>query len=188
MNVRRLALALLLVAASAFAADAGRVLREAPLRDAPYSDAAETATLAAETDVAVLERRGGWYRVEAGEHGEGWVRMTALRLGKPQEGGDSGAGSLLQFLSTGRSGSSGVTVATGIRGLDAADMTNARPDHEAVERLAAFRADPDEARRFAGAAALTGHELAYLGPYEEATHAGTDAGGDTGGGVLGGQW
>ena len=186
MIARRLAVVLLLAASSVFAADAGRVLREAPMRDGPYSDAAETTTLAADTEVAVLERRGGWYRVQAGGHGEGWVRMTALRLGKPQQGGDSGAGSLLQFLSTGRSGSSGVTVATGIRGLDAADMTNAEPDHEAVERLAEYRAESDEARRFAREVALSRIDLAYFGPYEEPAEAGTDD--STGGGILGEQW
>ncbi|WP_127474895.1 hypothetical protein [Sulfurivermis fontis] len=143
-------------------ADPAHVIRATELKDKPFSDAATLLPLAENVLVDVLAREGGWYRVKV-NNAEGWVRMTALRLGdgsaKP---GDSGVGSALQFLSTGRSGSSGVTVATGVRGLDAADISNATPDPMAVDNLEKFAVKPGDARRYAAEAKLQAQKIAYL--------------------------
>lgn len=143
-------------------ADPAHVIRATELKAKPFSDAATLAPLAVKAVVDVQAREGGWYKVQAGGK-QGWVRMTALRLGdgsaKP---GDTGVGSALQFLNTGRSGSSGVTVATGVRGLDAADVTNAVPDPKAVEKLDTLAVPADDARRYAAEQKLKAQKIAYL--------------------------
>ncbi|MDX1594241.1 MAG: SH3 domain-containing protein, partial [Gammaproteobacteria bacterium] len=65
---RILAWLLLALVAPLLLADARPALtvHETVLRSAPAGDAGEVATLPAETDLSVLERRGGWYRVESG--------------------------------------------------------------------------------------------------------------------------
>lgn len=149
-------------------ADPAHVIRATELKAKPFSDAATVLPLAEKAVVEVLAREGGWYRVKT-QGKEGWVRMTTLRLGdgsaKP---GDSGVGSALQFLSTGRSGSSGVTVATGVRGLDAADVSNAVPDPKAVEGMDKLAVNADEARRYAAEQKLQAQKIAYLADPKQA--------------------
>ena len=142
------------------------VLRDTELRSEPFNDASITTTLKAKSPLTILKRRGGWYQARHGKQ-QGWVRMSAIRLGEARDGGSSGIGETLQFLSSGRSGSSGVTVATGIRGLDAADVANATPNHQAVKSLERFQVTAAQARAFASEAKLKSSQLAYLKPQEQ---------------------
>ncbi len=157
-------LAALLLGAIALAAHAapGHIIRPTELKAKPFSDAATLATLAAQAKVDVIVRDGGWYRVKSGGK-EGWVQMTALRLGdghaKP---GDTGVGSALSFLQTGRADSSNVTVATGIRGLDSTSMKSAVPNYGAVDGMNRFAVTPEQARKFAAEAKLKSHKIAYV--------------------------
>ncbi len=145
----------------ALAEQAATVLRDTELRHEPFSDAGITAQLKANNRLTVFKRQGGWYQVRHGEQ-QGWVRMSAIRLGEAPAGGSSGIVDTLRFLGSGRSGASGVTVATGIRGLDAADVANATPDHAALKQLDRIRISPSQARAFAAEAKLKCHSLAYL--------------------------
>lgn len=139
------------------------VLKETALYAEPYSDAATLGRLKAKQEVAVLGRQGGWYQVRRGEL-QGWLRMSHVRFsaqGAAQADG-SGLRQTVQLLSTGRSGASGVTVATGIRGLEVADVANAAPDHQAVERLERYQVSPEQAENFAQGAQLQSQPLGYL--------------------------
>ena len=142
-------------------------LKATELRDEPYSDAAVLSTLPAKQQLSVVERRGGWYLVEVGPQ-RGWLRMSAIRFGNGETAtrDGSGLGQTLRFLSTGRSGASGVTVATGIRGLDAADVARAKPDHEAVSRLNGYRPNSFTIKKFARDARLKSQPLGYLAEEE----------------------
>jgi hypothetical protein len=139
------------------------VLQQTTLRAEPYSDAAALATLRAKQQVTVIERKGGWYQVRIPGQ-SGWLRMSHVRFGDGSSTtqGSSGLSETLRFLSTGRSGSSGVTVATGIRGLDAADVANARPDHRAVNRLERYRVSQSTVESFAHSGKLRTQPLGYL--------------------------
>lgn len=145
-------------------------LQACELRSEPYSDANISAQLEARQQVSVLKRKGGWYQVNTAE-GKGWLRMSQLRFGDAETTRQSNTGNGLaqafSFLTSGRSGSSGVTVATGIRGLDAADMTNARPNHRAVKRLEKLRVSAANARRYAGAVKLRTQPLGYFDTPEQ---------------------
>ena len=139
------------------------ILQQTSLRAAPYSDARALTTLRARQRVRVIQRKGGWYQVRSGSQ-PGWLRMSHLRLGSGStaQGDGTGLSQTLRFLSTGRSGASGVTVATGIRGLDATDVANAQPNHQAVAELERFYAHPERVRQFARDAKLQTQPLGYV--------------------------
>ncbi len=138
------------------------VLQPSALYAEPYSDARKLTTLKAKQQVTVLKRKGGWYQVQGGGN-TGWLRMSRVRFGAGVvERSGEGLEQTLRFLSTGRSGADGVTVATGIRGLEAADVANATPDHQAVARLERFRSSAESARRYAAGAKLKTQPLGYL--------------------------
>jgi hypothetical protein len=155
---------LLLPIAYAAGPQTATVLQQSKLHEAPYSDAAAIASLKAKQQVTVIRRKGGWYQVQSGKQ-RGWLRMSRVRLGTGgRQAGDGAEGlaQTLRFLSTGRSGASGVTVATGIRGLEAADVANAKPNHQAVGRLNYYRVQPEQARVFARNAKLKSQPLGYM--------------------------
>lgn len=139
------------------------VLRLTPLHTEPFSDAKKLISLRAKQQVIILQRKGGWYQVRNDSY-TGWLRMSHVRFGSGKITQQNGAGleQTLRFLSTGRSGADGVTVATGIRGLDAADVANAKPDHKAVASLKEFQVQPDQARQFAQDAQLKSQPFRYF--------------------------
>ena len=147
----------------AWAEQLATVLLDTELRAEPYSDAGVITALPAKATLTILQRQGGWYQARHGTQ-SGWVRMSAIRMGEAAGGGSSGISETLQFLSTGRSDASGVTVATGIRGLDAADVANATPNHQAVRRLERFQVSAAQARSFAANAQLQSNRMDYLKP------------------------
>ena len=138
-------------------------LKSSSLFAEPYSDAKQLATIGARQQVTVLKRKGGWYQVKHGSQ-RGWLRMSTIRFGNSEATAQSGEGlaQTLRFLSTGRSGTDGVTVATGIRGLDAADVANATPNHNAVKRLERYNTNPQTAKKFARNARLKTQPLGYI--------------------------
>ena len=144
----------------------GWVIDDSRLYQKPFSDAEVVATLHADGVVAVIKRKGGWYQVESADNVSGWMRMNTLRFGEQKE--DKGRGNVrglrqtLKLFKTGRSGTSGVTVATGIRGLDSADLANSKPDHNALKQLSKYRSDRQASEKFAASAHLTSRELAFV--------------------------
>lgn len=159
-----LALAFSLPAVALQAAEAGRTLVAADLKQQPFVDAATVVNLPADTVLEVLRRQGGWMQVKTGAN-EGWLKMTAVKLGTaaatPGKSGNS-LSTLVNLATTGRSGSSGVTVTTGVRGLGQEELKNAQPDHEAVNRMSSFTAARNEAAAFAAGAKLQSQTLEYL--------------------------
>lgn len=154
-------LALLLVLPVVALAEPATVIRPTELKQEPATDAAAVTALAENATVEVLERKGGWTRVKAGES-EGWVRMLALRYGagaaKP---GDTGVS---QLFSVARTGTSGTQVTTGVRGLDAHDLANAQPNPAELAKLKNFAADRDAAAGFAAKGELTAKHVDYPKP------------------------
>jgi len=144
----------------------GWLIGDSNLYKKPFSDAEVVTNLYANGVVTVIKRKGGWYQVESANNMNGWMRMNRLRFGAQSE--DNGSGNIqglrqtLKLFKTGRSGSSGVTVATGIRGLDSADIENSKPDREALKRLLKYMSDRADSETFAAKAKLQAQELAYI--------------------------
>ena len=63
-----------------------------------------------------------------------------------------------------RTGSTGRTVATGVKGLDEADIRNASVDPAQLEALGALAASEDAARQQASDNALRESKVGYLKP------------------------
>ena len=155
---------LLFLSCSIYAADTAQTLASTELKKEPFADAQTLATLPASTAVDVLKRQGGWMQVKPASAAEGWVKMTSIKFGGTTTNakGDSGLGSLFNVATTGRSGSTGVTVATGVRGLSPEDMKNAQPNPEAVKKLDDFVATKSQAESLASKGKLSSNKIDYL--------------------------
>lgn len=151
---------LALMPATVAAADSAFTVRATELKKEPYADAETVATLPDQARVEILRRQGGWSQIKAQGPAQGWVRMLSLRLGDgTARKGDSGIGSLLNVA---RSGSSGTTVATGVRGLSEEDLKNARPNPGELKKMERLAATSQDARKFAGSANLGTQRVDYL--------------------------
>lgn len=180
-------LACLLVSQLAFAGQSALTIRDTTLRDAPFNDANVVAKVPADSPVKINKRKGGWYQIKA-DSGKGWVRMTSLRLDRFGHRGNKGKGkanknknkaaedlgqalgsgeSLGDLLtsslfSTGRGKSDQVSAATGIGGLSEAQLKDAEPDPEAVEKLDGYAVSDETAQLFADKVGLLSHNLDYF--------------------------
>lgn len=152
-------LALILLLPMVAAAEPATVIRATELKQAPATDAATVAELAENTAVDALERQGGWTRVKAAG-GEGWVRMLALRFGGTTAA-KPGATGLSQLFSVARTGTSGTQTTTGVRGLDADQITAAQPNPAELAKLQGFAADRDTAASFAAQGKLDAKPVDY---------------------------
>lgn len=159
----RLLAALLLsaLAANAPAADpatSATVARDTELREKPLGDAPVVAPLKAKATVTVTARNGAWAQVSTADGKKGYVRLLNLRTGSARKG-DSGVGALASVFKT---GSSGNTVATGVKGMSAESLTGAAPDNAQVEKLAGYKASEKAARDGAKLAGLKAQKVEYL--------------------------
>src|SRR3954471_25082797 len=129
--MRSLVLSALLCISFGCIAEPATVIRATELKSEPATDATTMAQLAENSAVDTLERKGGWTKVKT-KSGEGWVKMLALRYGGTVKSGDSGIGRL---FSVARTGSSGTTVTTGVRGLDGDQIKTAQPNAAELKKL-----------------------------------------------------
>ena len=166
---RALAFVLLLAAAPmAFAEEGASTSRSTELKDQGSAEARTLTTLREGTPVKVLQRAGGWAKVDAGGQ-VGWIRVFHLRMAAVTEtGSSSGASGALSSIGSifggSRSTSSKTTIATtGIRGLSPEDLKNANPDPEALKRVQSYRADKAAAERFARDGKLAATQVDYEG-------------------------
>ncbi|BCB26909.1 hypothetical protein SKTS_17950 [Sulfurimicrobium lacus] len=145
------------------AAETAVTTRETELKREPFTDAATIATLPSKTAVEVLKRQGGWTQIKPPAAGQGWVRMLNLRFGDGSaKSGGSGLGELFNVA---RTGSSGTTVTTGVKGLDITKdaIQNASPNPAELKRMHSYGASKGEALKFANSAHLQKQSVEYLG-------------------------
>ena len=155
----RLAALVLLFPALALAEPA-TVIRATELKQSPATDAASVAPLAENARVDALERKGGWTRVKAEGRAEGWVRMLALRYAGAGEAKQGDAG-ISQILNVARTGTSGAQVTTGVRGLDAEQLANAKPNAAELKKMERYAASRDGAEGFAAKGKLSAQQVDY---------------------------
>lgn len=135
--------------------ETGTTRTSVDLKATPHSDAKSAGQLAANTTVGILERRGGWLRISASGK-SGWAKLHQVRVGEGPEAKKSGEGlAILKNVGqTGRSGSQGIVATTGIRGMSAEELKNAKPDPAAVKTIERYRVNASQAREYAKAAGL----------------------------------
>jgi len=147
------------LATPACAEQTAYAVRSTEIKQQPYSDAATVARLNENASVSIVSRQGGWVRISS-RAGNGWVKMLSLRGGSTAtRRGDSG---LQNLFNIGRTGSSGITVATGVRGLSEEDLKHAQPDPHELEKLQNYAVNKARAEKFAREAKLKSLPLDYL--------------------------
>ena len=146
-------------AAAQAAVETAQVIRETALRKEPFADAELVSTLPQNTVVQIVLRQGAWMQVQAGE-ATGWLRLLSLRTAAASTAkGDSG---LNAAINVARSGASGNTVATGVRGLSKEQISNATPNVAELEKMAGFASDEARARAFAAAGQTIEADVSFL--------------------------
>ena len=147
------------LAAPVYAWQVAYAVRSTEIKLLPYSDAATVAKLDEKAKVNIMLRQGGWIKISSA-NGNGWVRMLSLRGDSTaKKPGDTGLQSL---INVGRSGSSGIAMTTGIRGLPEEDLKNAQPNPEEFEKLQKYAVNKAKAEKFARDAKLKNQQLDYL--------------------------
>ena len=127
--------------------------RSTELKDRAAADAKTVATLPENTAVKVLQRGGGWTKVDASGQ-TGWVRVFHLRFAAVLEQGSHSTGGgflsgITSALSSGSASKPTTIATTGIRGLSPDDLKNASPNMDALAKANSYRADKPTAERFA---------------------------------------
>jgi hypothetical protein len=131
---------------AAFAAQPAQTVTSTDLKAKPEPKASTLATLSNGSALLVGERRGGWYAADTAQ-GKGWVRLLHVRLaGASATTGKDGVDTLVKLGSASRTDT---TVATGIRGLTADDLKQAKENPRELAKLDAFAVSDNEARQFA---------------------------------------
>jgi hypothetical protein len=142
--------ALLLLAAHAWAMEAGQMSRADSLREKPFADAKVVSKLTAGQKVDIVKREGAWYQVKAADQ-LGWVNMLSVRKTATAA---VASGKSLNQVTTGRTGTGTVVATSGIRGLNEEDLRQATFQEEPVAYVEKFRAAEGPAQKFARAAGL----------------------------------
>ncbi|HVR92030.1 MAG TPA: hypothetical protein VHG29_13195 [Novosphingobium sp.] len=163
-----LATLLLVPVGYAQAAEKGLVIRAGDLMAQPFIDAAKTGPVTPNQPVTILERRGGWANVETGGR-NGWIRLLNVRLeprpataATGQRASGPSVSAITNPASLLRTGSSGRTVTTGVKGMDEEDIRNASPDPVQLLRLGTLGVDAATARAHAQKSNLKENALGYL--------------------------
>lgn len=139
-------------------AEPGTLLKDSELRAKPFGDAVVVATLSARDKVDITSRKGAWAQVKAENGMGGWLRVLNIRTGSGQRG-DNGIASIASMFKT---GSSGNTVTTGVKGLSEEQLENAQPNPEEAKRLDKYKNTDGDARSYAKHGRLTAQQLDYL--------------------------
>lgn len=148
---------------AAQAAETGQVLVGSEIKREPFADAQAVASLAVGAPVSVLRRQGGWVEVQSAEKMQGWLRLSSVKLtGSAAAKGDSGLDELWNVARSGRSGNTGITVATGVRGLGTEELKNAKADPEAVKKMKGYAVGRSDAEAYAAKIPLQAQKIDYL--------------------------
>ena len=156
LRILLLAAALLLTGTPALASERGSVIRAGDLYAEPFIDAAKVGPLAPNQPVTIIARKGGWLSVETGGK-RGWVRLLIVRLDAATPAPGKSSAAL-------RTGSTGRTVATGVKGLDEGSIQAASVDRVQLARLDQLGASESEARALAVQNRLRESQVAKLKP------------------------
>ncbi|MGL4995581.1 MAG: SH3 domain-containing protein [Deefgea sp.] len=138
-------------------AQSGTVVRKTDLRDKPFLDAAVIAPIAANTPIQIQANKGAWMQVKAANGQVGWIKLLNVRT--------SGGGTNSSSLALGnviKTGSSGQTVTTGVKGLSAEQIKQAEPNAAEVEKMDSYASNQSEATRAALQAKLIPQDVAAL--------------------------
>lgn len=147
-----------LLGSSLAQAEPATLLKATELRSQPQGSAGVVVMLRTKDRVDITSRKGAWASVKTSTGKKGWVRVLALRTGSGHRG-DTGIGAMASVFKT---GSSGNTVSTGVKGLSEEQLQNATPNPAEVERLDSHAVNATDARSFAKQGKLAARQVDHL--------------------------
>jgi len=167
----------------------GRTVSDALLRIAPSGASASSLRLAKGTTVEVIRRQGAWLEVRVKSSGsEGWVKQVSVvavggTAAPPRKKKSEGFfANLARGVSRLMGGSPDPpeeqgSVTVGIRGLAPEDLVSAIPNPKELHKMESYRADRDQAFRFAGEERLTAQTVEYIQGAESGSSSSNRSGG-----------
>lgn len=156
--MRLLLLTASLLAGSLAWAEPATLIKDGEMRAKPLGSADLVVMLKAKEKVEITARKGAWANVQTAKGQTGWVRLLNLRTGSGQKG-DAGVGAIASLFKT---GSSGNTVSTGVKGLSEEKLKNAQPNEEEARRLDKYKNSSSDARSYAKQGKLNAEQVNYL--------------------------
>lgn len=143
--------------ATAVAADlqGGVMNADSKAQQEAKADATVTGQLAKGTEVKILERSGGWMKVQ-GSGVTGWVKALTVK----RDGKGVGLTDVASVVS-GRGATGKVVSTSGTRGLDAETLKAAKFNKSELDTMETQKADKKDAEQFAQAVDLKAMKLAY---------------------------
>jgi hypothetical protein len=154
--LQSLALASLLMPAVGFA-QSGTALKADTLRAEPFSDAKKLSTIAKGDSVEIVSKKGAWLQIKSKKN-TGWVRLFSVRQGASNSNQVKG----VIDVANGRAGSGQVISTTGIRGLDAEDLKQAKFNEDEMKKLENNQLSAENGQQFASAGGLKAIQFSYL--------------------------
>ena len=142
-------LLLLLFSHMIWAEQAAVVLKDTPILKAPAASAQTITTIPKDSQVTLLKRKGGWYKIETDEHKIGWLRMLKVRFISEQESNQKSIAKILRETAI-MPPASGVS--SGVRGMSSEEMDkNIKQDIQPIEfeQLKNFIPAEESVREFA---------------------------------------
>lgn len=178
IRVRAMSAIFLLLLAVPLIAEEAIVVRLSTVYDKASSTSDQVARVEAGTEVAVLERMGGWKQIYSEQKSIiGWVRSYQVRTvysgftpevktEAESRGFLSGLASFSRkassfFTSSGSSGSSR-TATIGIRGLSEAEIKGAKPNLEELAKMQQFASSSNRMPGFIKAGQLVAQNIAHF--------------------------
>jgi hypothetical protein len=148
---------LMLLASSLAWAESGSVIRKTDLRDKPFLDAAVIANVASDTVIDIRSRKGSWMEVKLANGKTGWIKLLNVRT----SGSTSSSSAALSNVI--KTGSSGKTVTTGVKGLSAEQIHNAVPNPAEVDKMQTYAVSNQAATQAAMSNGLQKKNVSSLG-------------------------
>ncbi|NYT60831.1 SH3 domain-containing protein [Alcaligenaceae bacterium] len=163
MNVLRLsvALATVFLACGAAHAQTATLIRDAELKQQPFTDAPTVSSLRKKTAVSIIANQGGWTQVKDANGQTGWVRLLNIRPDSPKATGGY-FNSLSAMGNVARTGTTGVTATTGTKGISSDLLARATPNPSERKRMDQYRASVKSAQAYARTNKLQSNSLAWL--------------------------
>ena len=147
----------------AYATQAAIVLRDTPLLTAPSNGSGTLTTLSKDTEVILLQRSGGWYKVESDQQHVGWLRMLSVRFISDAE---AQSRSLARLLKETQLIAPASGVATGVRGATDTELADSDHDPEAdLKKIKSYVPTDQQLQQFTHEGQLQSQTI--IGPEQE---------------------
>ena len=154
--IQSLVLTGLLLPIASFA-QSGTVLKADTLRAEPFADAKKLSAIAKGDSVDILSKKGAWLQIKTSKN-SGWVRLFSVRQGASNSNQVKG----VIDVANGRAGTGQVISTTGIRGLDAEDLKQAKFNEEEMKKFESNMVSVQNGQQFANAGGLKSVQFSYL--------------------------